>query len=152
MPRGLPLLVLVAVAAIGAAMGQTAPVPLVIPYLSGGAGVYLDGDGAKLYFNQSGNGWSDAVVLPAPFPSDSPEQVQVADLLGTGTACLIWLSPRRGDGQRVMHYIDLMEGQNPREAVALLAETARKYPQNRNVGHLLYTLLRDRNWPMPQNS
>ena len=46
MTRLLRLLVLVAAAAaIGAAAGRTAPVPLVIPYLSGGAGVYVDADG-----------------------------------------------------------------------------------------------------------
>ena len=61
------------------------------------------------------------------------------------------VAPAAEDGNtEVKQALDMMEAQNPREAVALLADTARKYPQNRNVGHLLYTLLRDRNWPMPQ--
>ena len=46
MARWLRLLVLLAAAAwIGAAGGRRAPAALVIPYLSGGAGVYLDDDG-----------------------------------------------------------------------------------------------------------
>lgn len=50
----------------------------------------------------------------------------------------------------VKQALDLMDGDNPRQAVALLADAARTYPQNRNVGSLLYTLLRDKSWPVPQ--
>jgi RHS repeat-associated protein len=36
-----------------------------------------------------------------------------ADLLGNGTACLVWSSPLPGDAQRQMRYIDLMGGTKP---------------------------------------
>ena len=41
------------------------------------------------------------------FPSST------ADLLGNGTACLVWSSPLPGDARRPMRYIDLMGGQKP---------------------------------------
>ncbi len=75
--------------------------------------IYLAADGVRLYFNQSGNRWSDARVL-ANFPViDNLSSVQVADLLGNGTACLVWSSPLPGDVRRRMRYIDLMGGQKP---------------------------------------
>ena len=51
-------------------------------------------------FNQSGNAWSAPTAL-AVFPrADSAEPVQVIDLLGTGTACLVWSSPLPGAAPR----------------------------------------------------
>ena len=35
------------------------------------------------------------------------------DLLGNGTACLVWSSPLPGNARRPMRYIDLMGGQKP---------------------------------------
>ena len=75
--------------------------------------IYLHGDGVHLYFNQSGNSWSRPPTRPA-FPRiDSLSSVTVVDLLGNGTACLVWSSPLPGDSQRAMRYIDLMGGQKP---------------------------------------
>ena len=37
--------------------------------------------------------------------------VTAVDLLGNGTACLVWSSPLPGDARRPMRYIDLMGGQ-----------------------------------------
>src|SRR5262249_10407513 len=45
--------------------------------------------------------------------------------------------------------LDLVEDDNARQAVALLADAARRYPQDRKIGGLLYTLLRDKRWPLP---
>ncbi len=75
--------------------------------------IYLHGDGPRLYFNQSGNGWSQPQTL-ATFPRiDNVGDVSVLDLLGIGTACLVWSSPLPGDAGRVMRYIDLMGGHKP---------------------------------------
>ena len=75
--------------------------------------IYLTEGGVFLYFNQSGNGWSEPQRLAA-FPAvDNLSSVQVADLLGNGTACLVWSSPLPGDAQRPMRYVDLMGGQKP---------------------------------------
>jgi RHS repeat-associated protein len=75
--------------------------------------IYLGGDGVYLYFNQSGNSWSAARHLNA-FPAiDSLSSVQAADLLGNGTACLVWSSPLPGAAENALRYIDLMGGQKP---------------------------------------
>ena len=75
--------------------------------------IYLGGNGTSIYFNQSGNRWSDGLEL-ASFPRvDDISSVQAADLLGNGTACLVWSSPLPGDARRPLCYIDLMGGQKP---------------------------------------
>ncbi|MGA9767584.1 MAG: SpvB/TcaC N-terminal domain-containing protein [Blastocatellia bacterium] len=75
--------------------------------------IYLAADGVRLYFNQSGNRWSDTRLL-SNFPAiDNLTSVQVADLLGNGTACLVWSSPLPGKASQPMRYIDLMGGQKP---------------------------------------
>jgi RHS repeat-associated protein len=75
--------------------------------------IYLHREGVRLYFNQSGNGWSDAYQLQV-FPRvDDVVSIVPTDLLGNGTACLVWSSPLPGDAQRRMRYVSLMGGQKP---------------------------------------
>jgi len=75
--------------------------------------IYLGRDGVHLYFNQSGNSWSEARALDQ-FPRvDNLSSVTVVDLLGNGTACLVWSSPLPADTRRPMRYVDLMGGQKP---------------------------------------
>ncbi|HET6232637.1 MAG TPA: SpvB/TcaC N-terminal domain-containing protein, partial [Longimicrobiaceae bacterium] len=69
--------------------------------------VYLGGNGVRLWFNLSGNRWSEA--RPLPFPRvDDVSTVALVDLLGTGTACLVWSSPLPGDTGRPLRYVELM--------------------------------------------
>ncbi len=75
--------------------------------------IYLHGGGIRLYYNQSGNSWSQPVSLTNIPATDSLKSVTVVDLLGNGTACLVWSSPLPGDSGRQMHYLDLMNGQKP---------------------------------------
>ena len=93
--------------------------------------IYLGGDGVDLYFNQSGNSWSPARRLNA-FPAiDSLASVQAADLLGNGTACLVWSSPLPGAAENALRYIDLMGGEKPHLLIKsvnnLGAETHMRY-------------------------
>ena len=75
--------------------------------------IYLHRNGVDIYRNQCGNGWSDVERL-SNFPLvDNVSSVQAVDLLGNGTACLVWTSPLPGDSRRPMRYIDLMGGQKP---------------------------------------
>ena len=75
--------------------------------------VYLGAEGARLYFNQSGNRLADALDLPG-FPVVSPTTtVSMVDLLGRGTPCLVWSSPLPGDTGRQLRYVDLMGGKKP---------------------------------------
>ena len=75
--------------------------------------LYLGGDGVRLYFNQSGNRWGDARLLNVFPRTDNLSSVTVTDLLGNGTACLVWSSPLPGDVRRPMRYVALMGGQKP---------------------------------------
>jgi RHS repeat-associated protein len=86
--------------------------------------LYLGNGGVRFYYNQSGNTWSESHNLPQ-FPHiDNLSSVQVLDLLGNGTACLVWSSPLPRDARQSLLYIDLMNGQKPH----LLVET------NNNLG------------------
>ncbi|HEV2772337.1 MAG TPA: SpvB/TcaC N-terminal domain-containing protein [Thermoleophilaceae bacterium] len=75
--------------------------------------LYFGGDGVRLWFNQSGNRWSAPQRLPELPHLDDHTSVQVADLLGNGTACLVWSSPLLGDAHSPVRYVDLMGGQKP---------------------------------------
>jgi RHS repeat-associated protein len=71
--------------------------------------IYFGRNGVDLYFNQSGNSWSEARKLDI-FPGvDDSASVTVADLRGDGTACLVWSSPLPGAAPRPMRYVELMK-------------------------------------------
>jgi RHS repeat-associated protein len=107
--------------------------------------LYLSGNGVQIYFNQSGNGWATKRTL-SYFPAiDSVSSISAFDLLGNGTACLVWSSPLPGNGRRVMRYIDLMGGQKPHlliktvnnlgaETVVQYAPSTRSYLQDKLDG------------------
>jgi RHS repeat-associated protein len=70
--------------------------------------IYLGRSGACLYFNRSGNSVSDPLVVPLPIASENLAAVQVADLLGNGTACLVWNSSLPADAGHCVLYVRLM--------------------------------------------
>ncbi len=93
--------------------------------------IYLHRDGVRLYFNQSGNSWSQPQRLDI-FPRiDDLVSIVPVDLLGNGTACLVWSSPLLGDTRRPMRYVNLMGGQKPHLLVKTInnlgAETRVEY-------------------------
>jgi hypothetical protein len=93
--------------------------------------LYLRPEGVDIYFNRAGNSLSAPRRL-AQFPRvDSLAAVTTVDLLGNGTACLVWSSPLASDGSRCMRYVDLMGGQKPHLLVStknnLGAETRVSY-------------------------
>jgi RHS repeat-associated protein len=76
--------------------------------------VYLHRDGIRIYANLAGNGWGPVRQLGQALPGiDSAARVTVVDLLGNGTACLVWSSPLPGVAGQRMRYVDLMGGQKP---------------------------------------
>jgi RHS repeat-associated protein len=80
---------------------------------SGTADIIYIGEQATVWFNQSGNSLTAGRELEQ-FPSlDSDVQASVFDLLGTGTACLVWTSPLPGDVATPLRYIDLTGGVKP---------------------------------------
>ncbi|GAA1970931.1 hypothetical protein GCM10009776_37400 [Microbacterium deminutum] len=82
--------------------------------------IYLGRNGVDLYFNQSGNRVSMPRRLPQLPPVDSVSSVRAVDLLGTGTACLVWSSPLPGDTRRALQYIDLMGSGKPHLLTAVV--------------------------------
>jgi RHS repeat-associated protein len=75
--------------------------------------IYLHREGVRLYFNQSGNSWSKAHELKV-FPRvDDLVSIVPVDVLGNGTACLVWSSLLPGDATRSMRYVNLMGDQKP---------------------------------------
>src|SRR5262249_40431811 len=75
--------------------------------------LYLHRDGVRLYFNQSGNSWSQPNTVNV-FPRiDELLSIVPTDLLGNGTACLVWSSPLSGDARQPMRYLNLMGGNKP---------------------------------------
>lgn len=75
--------------------------------------IYLGRDGAHLYYNRSGNSLSHPVTVDLPLATENLAAVQVADLLGSGTACLVWNSHLPADAARPVRYIDLMSQGKP---------------------------------------
>ncbi|WP_191971672.1 SpvB/TcaC N-terminal domain-containing protein [Streptomyces luteolifulvus] len=75
--------------------------------------LYIAPDGVRLWFNQSGNGFGPAMQLPDLPHLGHPAQVSTADLLGNGTACLVWSSLLPADADDPLRYIDLMGGTKP---------------------------------------
>ena len=93
--------------------------------------IYLHRDGVRLYFNQSGNSWSKPHLLKS-FPRvDDFVSIVPMDLLGNGTACLVWSSPLPADARRQMRYVNLMGGRKPHLLVRTInnlgAETRFEY-------------------------
>ncbi len=93
--------------------------------------IYFAAGAIHLYFNRSGNSWGARRVL-SNFPTvESVSSATAMDLLGNGTACLVWSSPLAPNSRRPMRYVDLMGGMKPhlmvRMANNLGAETLVRY-------------------------
>ncbi|MCP3935490.1 MAG: toxin, partial [Actinomycetia bacterium] len=75
--------------------------------------VYVGGDGVRFWLNQAGNAFAAAQVVPAfPRVSDATT-VSVTDLLGDGTACLVWSSPLLSHAWQPLRYVRLMSQGKP---------------------------------------
>jgi RHS repeat-associated protein len=73
---------------------------------------YLGRESLQVFLNESGNAWADPQIIRFP-KVDNVAAVQAVDLLGNGTACLVWSSPLPSNSRRAMRYIDLMGGEKP---------------------------------------
>lgn len=75
--------------------------------------LYLGKNRFKAWLNQAGNAWSEERDVD-PFPTtELPNQLSVIDLLGNGTACIVWSSPLAKYTNSPMRYVDLMGGKKP---------------------------------------
>jgi len=63
---------------------------------------YADGDGLHVWFNQSGNGWSEPVHVPGFRLEEGFDTLAVVDAFGRGAACITWAPKHlRGSGPKV---------------------------------------------------
>ncbi|HST64337.1 MAG TPA: SpvB/TcaC N-terminal domain-containing protein [Mycobacteriales bacterium] len=76
--------------------------------------IYLHRDGVRIHRNRCGNGFAPAETVELAFPDPSTAaEVSTVDLLGHGTACLVWSSPLPADAGRHLRYVDLMSAGKP---------------------------------------
>jgi RHS repeat-associated protein len=76
--------------------------------------LYLGRYETRYWINQAGNSWSNVRRLAVSFPDhDQLTNVELVDLLGIGTSCLVWSSSRPADQQNPLRFIDLMGGRKP---------------------------------------
>lgn len=74
--------------------------------------LYIGDDGVLVSFNEAGNSFSEPVRL-AVFPDASAlSTVDVVDVLGSGTACLVWSTPLPGKEPQ-LRYVDLLGSKKP---------------------------------------
>ncbi|MBC7632955.1 SpvB/TcaC N-terminal domain-containing protein [Aeromicrobium sp.] len=114
--------------------------------------IYLHRDGVRLYFNQSGNSWSEPQSLKV-FPRvNDLASIVPTDLLGNGTVCLVWSSSLPGDASRPMRYVNLMGERKPHLLVGMTnnlgaetrvqyAPSTKFYLQDKRAGHPWITRL-----------
>jgi hypothetical protein len=69
--------------------------------------LYLGRDRVRLWINRSGNGFGETVTLEAYPEVDDLSTVEVTDLLGSGTSCLVWSSSAVAQRESPLRYVDL---------------------------------------------
>ena len=75
--------------------------------------VYLGREGVRIHINQAGNALGRSVALRSLPPADPLSHVDVVDLLGTGTPCLVWSSVGPAYERRPVAYVDVMGSTKP---------------------------------------
>jgi RHS repeat-associated protein len=75
--------------------------------------LYLTPDGVRVHANDAGNGFAPPETLPGLPPVDAMDSVETVDVLGAGTACLVWSSTHPDDARRPLRYADLTGGTKP---------------------------------------
>ena len=75
--------------------------------------LYLGSEGPRLWHNQSGNRWVEATLPAGAPPTDELDAVQVVDLFGDGTGCLVWASALPDRVNPVLRWMRLCGGKKP---------------------------------------
>ncbi|MBB3841983.1 RHS repeat-associated protein [Runella defluvii] len=75
--------------------------------------IYLGKNTFKAYLNCSGNAWTDGETIEPFFSTEQPNRITITDLLGNGTACIVWSSEMPAYVNAPMRYMDLMGGNKP---------------------------------------
>ncbi len=75
--------------------------------------LYLGDSEVSMWFNQSGNSWSPEATIAQLPGADSASDIEVADLAGRGTACLVWSTALPGRARSSVRFLDLMSAGKP---------------------------------------
>lgn len=76
--------------------------------------VYVGKNEFTVWFNQSGNSWSQPETVVNAFPSmDENCRIDVIDFLGKGTSCLVWSTEQPKYVAAPLMYVDLFKGGKP---------------------------------------
>src|SRR5690554_6171167 len=75
--------------------------------------IYIGKENTKIWLNQAGNGFSEAVIVPPMPGTDAYSKIAVLDFLGNGTSCLVWSSPLPHHSASPIRYMDLLGGKKP---------------------------------------
>lgn len=75
--------------------------------------VYVESGRVTIWLNQSGNRWSDPIVVRGTPPIADPDAVRLADMLGTGTAGILWTYDARTFADSTYKFLDLTGGTKP---------------------------------------
>lgn len=76
--------------------------------------IYAGNNEIQVWFNQSGNSFSVPYDFFNPFAAwDEQARFSMVDLLGNGTACMVWSSPLPANANSPLRYIDIMGGRKP---------------------------------------
>ena len=75
--------------------------------------IYVGDRRIHLWINQSGNGWSDEVVIEGTPPVSDMDAVRLVDLLGSGISGILWTRDADGSGRDHHFFVDLTGGTKP---------------------------------------
>ncbi len=71
--------------------------------------LYLGSDGIKVWYNESGNSWTEGEIIAQMPAVHDHASITLADLLGNGTACLVWSTLLPNEGKPSLQYLALNE-------------------------------------------
>lgn len=75
--------------------------------------VYVESGRVTIWLNQSGNGWSEPIVVRGTPPVAEADAVRLADMLGLGTDGILWSYDNRTFADSGYKYLDLAGGAKP---------------------------------------
>jgi RHS repeat-associated protein len=75
--------------------------------------VYVDDRRITLWINQSGNAWSDPIVIEGTPPVTDMDSVRLTDLLGVGTAGVLWTANVTALPRQRMFFLDFTGAAKP---------------------------------------
>ena len=71
--------------------------------------LYIGRSGVTVFFNAAGNRWSQGILIDNLPLGDALSNIEVNDLLGDGTACLVWSSALPSSNSPKLKYLHILD-------------------------------------------